>query len=84
MLYIITMRTEETNMKRTTNYRCLFITISLLLILLVSSLVTAEDYVSAPDFTTTDENGNEFTLNDYSGEIIIMHITGLETPLCIE
>ena len=78
------MRTEETNMKRATNYRCLFITISLLLILLVSSLVTAEDYVSAPDFTTTDENGNEFTLNDYSGEIIIMHITGLETPLCIE
>jgi len=84
MQYIITMRTEETNMKRATNYRFLFITISLLLILLVSSLVTSEDYVSSPDFTTTDENGNEFTLNDYSGEIIIMHITGLETPLCIE
>ena len=84
MLYFITMRTEENIMKRATNYRCLFITISLLLILLVSSLVTAEDYVSAPGFTTTDENGNEFTLNDYSGEIIIMHITGLETPLCIE
>ncbi len=71
-------------MKRAVKYRGLFVTILLLLILLVSSQVTSEDYVSAPDFTATDENGNEYTLSDYSGEIIIMHITGLETPLCIE
>jgi len=71
-------------MKRATNYRYLLATISLLLILFVSSMVAADDYIYAPDFTTTDENGNELSLSDYSGEIIIMHITGLETPLCIE
>ena len=42
------------------------------------------DGISAPDFTTVDEDGVEFSLSDYAGEVIVLHITGLETPLCIE
>ncbi|MBS3801995.1 MAG: redoxin family protein, partial [Candidatus Thermoplasmatota archaeon] len=42
------------------------------------------DGISAPDFTAVDEDGVEFSLSDYTGEVVIMHINGLETPLCIE
>lgn len=39
---------------------------------------------TAPDFTATDENGVTFSLHDYKGKVVILHITGVETPLCIE
>ena len=39
---------------------------------------------SATDFTAVDEKGVEFSLSDYTGYITLLHITGLETPLCIE
>jgi cytochrome c-type biogenesis protein len=71
-------------MKKAFNKIYLFTVILMLIILFFSSYGIADDYISAPDFTTTDENGEEYTLSDYSGEIIIMHITGLETPICIE
>jgi cytochrome c-type biogenesis protein len=38
----------------------------------------------APDFTAVDENKIEFSLSDYKGYVTLIHITGLETPLCIE
>ncbi len=44
----------------------------------------ANDIIKAPDFTTTDENGITFNLSDYTGKVIILHITGVENPLCIE
>jgi cytochrome c-type biogenesis protein len=53
------------------------------LITFTPALVFADE-INAPDFTAIDENGVEFSLSDYSGEVFIMHITGLETPLCIE
>jgi len=40
--------------------------------------------VTAPDFTATDENGVAFSLHDYQGKVVILHFTGVETPLCIE
>jgi peroxiredoxin len=40
--------------------------------------------VTAPDFTATDENGVTFSLHDYQGKVVILHFTGVETPLCIE
>lgn len=55
----------------------------ILFTVILPSFVLA-DGISAPDFTTTDENGVEFSLSDYAGEIVVLHITGLETPLCIE
>ena len=39
---------------------------------------------SAPDFTATDENGVAFSLQDYQGKVVILHFTGVESPLCIE
>ena len=38
----------------------------------------------APNFTAVDENSVEFSLSDYNGNVTLIHITGLETPLCIE
>jgi len=44
----------------------------------------ADDIVKAPDFTATDTNGIIFNLSDYTGKVVILHITGVENPLCIE
>lgn len=38
----------------------------------------------AEDFTATDVDGVTFNLSDYKGNVVLLHITGLETPLCIE
>ncbi len=35
-------------------------------------------------FSAVDEHGVNFSLSDYTGDVIILHFTGLETPLCIE
>ncbi|EMR75420.1 Peroxiredoxin [Thermoplasmatales archaeon SCGC AB-540-F20] len=35
-------------------------------------------------FSAVDEHGVNFSLSDYKGDVIILHFTGLETPLCIE
>jgi len=53
---------------------------------LFSSLVEGDQHkvASAPDFTAVDEDGVEFSLSDYKGHVIILHFTGLESPLCIE
>jgi len=53
---------------------------------LLQPFAEAEDYavVPASNFYTTDERGINFSLNDYNGDMIILHFTGLETPLCIE
>ncbi len=38
----------------------------------------------AADFTATDVDGNTFNLSDYKGDVLILHITGLENPVCVE
>ena len=60
-----------------------FVSSIFFLITFAPALVYADE-IRAPDFTAIDEDGVEFSLSDYIGEVIIMHITGLETPLCIE
>jgi cytochrome c-type biogenesis protein len=64
--------------------RIIWFLTGLFLVTVGFSFFVAADSISAPDFTVIDEDGMEFSLSDYSGEVIIMHITGLETPLCIE
>jgi len=53
---------------------------------LLQPYAVAEDYkvVSTYNFSTTDERGVNFSLNEYKGDVILLHFTGLETPLCIE
>lgn len=75
--------------KNKRNKICLVVGI-ILIILLISIL--GYDYFStpigeikkAPDFTTVDISGNEFSLNESEGKVIIIHITELENPVCIE
>jgi len=38
----------------------------------------------AKNFNAIDENGIDFSLSDYDGNITFLHFTSLETPLCIE
>jgi cytochrome c-type biogenesis protein len=38
----------------------------------------------APNFEAFDLDGNPIELGDFDGEALILHITNIETPLCIE
>jgi len=64
-----------------------FLIIIAFLGIIFSPLLIAENQnirTSAPDFTATDENGVEFSLHDFKGKVVILHFTGVESPLCIE
>ncbi len=39
---------------------------------------------SAPSFEAIDLDGNSIELGDFDGQALILHITNIETPLCIE
>ncbi len=69
-------------------YAVIIIVLIIFLIMLAffPSLIDPDqhDIRLASDFTAVDENGIEFSLSDFKGNITILHITGLETPLCIE
>jgi cytochrome c-type biogenesis protein len=38
----------------------------------------------APDFHAIDVNGKSLSLSDYRGEVVLLHITNIENPLCRE
>ena len=38
----------------------------------------------APDFSATNWDGTSFNLSDFRGSPVILHITNIENPLCIE
>jgi len=63
----------------------IFLTI-LIGLFFLPSFIEGEKFEIKPaeDFTATDVDGTTFNLSDYKGNVIILHITGLETPLCIE
>lgn len=50
------------------------------------SLFEGEQFEIKPayNFTATDVDGNTFNLSDYKGDVVILHITGLENPICTE
>ncbi len=62
------------------------IIVFILLLAFFPSLLETDQFEIKPasDFTAVDENGIEFSLSDYRGNVTLIHITGLETPLCIE
>lgn len=43
-----------------------------------------ESLPPAADFTAVDQFNRSFSLGDYAGDVIILHVTQLESPLCIE
>jgi cytochrome c-type biogenesis protein len=44
----------------------------------------AEEAVRAPDFNATGADGKSFSLSGFSGSPLILHLTNIEIPLCIE
>ncbi len=58
-----------------------FVSVSAFAVMTVSA---QEEFPMADDFTATDHLNRTFSLDDLSGDIIILHITQLENPLCIE
>ena len=54
------------------------------LIFLSSGPALAEEAVRAPDFNATGADGESFSLSGFSGSPLILHLTNIEIPLCIE
>ncbi len=44
----------------------------------------AAEIVPAPDFTAVDHLGRTFSLNESLGKVTMIHVTQLESPICIE
>jgi cytochrome c-type biogenesis protein len=40
--------------------------------------------VLAPDFSATSSDGKNFSLSDFRGAPLVLHITNIEVPLCVE
>ncbi len=49
-----------------------------------SLLGSTRQVFPAPDSQTVDLDGDPFSLSDFRGEVVILHITNIEVPLCIE
>jgi cytochrome c-type biogenesis protein len=63
----------------------------LFLFLIISSALfcntiqgSSEDYALAPDIQAVDVNGKAVSLEDYKGQVVLLHITNIENPLCRE
>lgn len=66
------------------------IMMAFVVILIIASLVAYATSTSdqtlgpAPDFQATDTEGGSFNLSDLSGEAMVIHITSIEDPICVE
>ncbi|HRW82261.1 MAG TPA: cytochrome c biogenesis protein CcdA [Methanothrix sp.] len=49
-----------------------------------STLGSNQEPIPAPDFTAADQIGENFSLSDYRGEVVVLHITNIESPICVE
>lgn len=56
----------------------------IILVMLFSSFPGSSQEVQAPDFHATDLDGKSQSLEDYRGEVVLLHITNIENPLCRE
>ncbi|MGQ9721768.1 MAG: cytochrome c biogenesis protein CcdA [Candidatus Jordarchaeum sp.] len=68
-------------------FQSLFLlTLILIAITLLALISQAEntEIIPAPNFTAVDEKGQEFSLSDYNGNVVILHFTQVEEPVCIE
>ncbi len=55
-----------------------------LLIACAQSAPLSHQTYAAPDFNATNADGRPFSLSDYRGEPVILHITNIEVPICRE
>jgi cytochrome c-type biogenesis protein len=71
----------------TTYKKGFYVLLAFILFLFVIPLsvhASSSELKQALDFTAIDEDGTEFSLRDYMGSVVLLHITGVESPLCIE
>lgn len=54
------------------------------LVVIFSSFPGSAQEAQAPDFQATDLDGKPQSLGNYSGEVVLLHITNIENPLCRE
>jgi cytochrome c-type biogenesis protein len=47
-------------------------------------LTTKSQFEKAPDFAAVDQNGATVTLSEFNGSIVLIHITNIENPICLE
>ncbi len=57
---------------------------ALAVLFIFSSPVPAAERILAPDFSAVGSDGKNFSLSDHLGSPIILHITNIEVPLCVE
>ncbi len=62
----------------------LILLFALAFLAIFSSPVFAADAIKAPQFTATGVDGKNFSLSDFAGAPLILHITNIEIPLCVE
>jgi len=55
-----------------------------LLSILLISPVQSDSLATAPDFSAVGSDGKNFSLSDFQGAPLILHITNIEIPLCVE
>lgn len=56
----------------------------LILLMLFGSFPVSSQEAQAPDFQAIDLDGKSQSLEDYKGEVVLLHITNIENPLCRE
>ena len=63
----------------------------ILLLTIISSIILyvfisdrVSEFSAAPDLKGEDVDGVSFSLDDLKGEVMVLHITNIENPLCIE
>lgn len=60
------------------------LSLAVLFLSLLVAAAAAQDLVKAPDFTATGTDGDNFSLSDFRGSPLVLHITNIEVPLCVE
>jgi cytochrome c-type biogenesis protein len=50
----------------------------------VSQATDLNQTVTAPDFSAQNSDGESFSLSDFRGEPVVLHITNIENPICRE
>lgn len=79
MIVIMSINCEKSLISRSISFFAVLCSI----LILCSSICLSQDVI-APDFQAVDLDGRNISLSDYRGEVVLLHITNIENPLCRE
>lgn len=60
------------------------LSLAVLFLSLFTVAAAAQNLEKAPDFTAVGADGGNFSLSDFRGSPLVLHITNIEVPLCVE